>query len=268
MGIEIDANLLREVARRGKRLDGRQSEQMRKIEIETNLITSAEGSARVRLGDTEVLCGIKMEMGEPYSDTPDEGVLMVGAELVPLASPEFESGRPGEEAVELARVVDRAIRESHAVDFGKLCIEPKKAVWMVFVDIDVLNDDGNLIDASCLAAVAALKTAKIPKLTKNADGDYEVDYEHREGKIPMKGTPIEVTIAKIENLLIIDPSIQEFKALDARVTFGTIDIDGKVNMCSGQKGGSGSITLEELDKMIELSVEKGEELRAKIRALK
>jgi exosome complex component RRP42 len=268
MGIEIDANLIKEVMRRGKRLDGRQAEQMRKIEIETNLVTSAEGSARIRLGDTEVLCGIKMELGEPYSDTPDEGVLMVGAELVPLASPEFESGRPGEEAVELARVVDRAIRESHAVDFGKLCIEPKKAVWMVFVDIDVLNDDGNLIDASCLAAVAALKTAKIPKLTKNADGDYEVDYEHHDGPIPMSGIPIEVTLAKVESSIVLDPTIQEFKALDARLTLGTIDIGGKIHMCSGQKGGRGSITLAEMDRMIALGVEKGEELRAKIRALK
>ncbi len=267
MGIEIDTSIIREIARKGKRLDGRQAAQMRKVEIETNIITSAEGSSRVRLGNTEIICGIKMELGDPYADTPDEGVLMVGAELVPLASPEFESGRPGEEAVELARVVDRAIRESHAVDFGKLCVEPHKKVWMVYVDIDVINDDGNLIDASCLAAVAALKTAKMPKLTKNGD-DYEVDYENREGHIPMKGVPIEITLAKIENSIILDPSISEYKSLDARVTLGTIDVDGKINVCSAQKGGRGSISTAELDGVIELAVSKGDELRKLVKALK
>lgn len=268
MGIELDVNIIKEIARKGKRIDGRQADQLRRVEIETGPVTSAEGSARVRLGDTEVLCGIKMELGEPYADTPDEGVLMVAAELVPLASPEFESGRPGEEAIELARVVDRAIRESHAIQFDRLCVEPGKAVWMVYIDIDVLNDDGNLIDASCLAAVAALRTAKLPKLIKKEDGSYEVDYSVHEGAIPMKGIPVETTMAKIDSAIVVDPGISEYKSLDVRLTIGTIDIDGAVNLCSMQKGGAGSLTMEELDRMISLAVEKGKELREKIGRLK
>ncbi|MCD6088971.1 exosome complex protein Rrp42, partial [Candidatus Bathyarchaeota archaeon] len=147
----------------GKRLDGRGLLDYRPIQIETGIIEKAEGSARVRIGKTEVVAGVKIEIGEPFPDRPDEGVLTTNAEFVPLASPEFEAGPPTEDSVELARVVDRGIRESKAIDLKKLCIIPGKKVFIVFIDIYVLNHDGNLIDASALAALAALTNTKIFK---------------------------------------------------------------------------------------------------------
>ena len=102
------------------RLDGRKKEEFRKIEIETGVIKTAEGSARVKCGNTEVIAGVKLDVGEPFPDIPDEGVLMVGAELLPLSNPEFESGPPSTESIEVARVIDRGIRESQAIDTKKL----------------------------------------------------------------------------------------------------------------------------------------------------
>ena len=117
---------------KGKRIDGRGLTDYREIQIETGLIERAEGSARVKLGKTEVLVGIKVETGEPYSDAPNEGVLAVNAELVPLASPTFEPGPPDENAIELARVVDRGIRESKAIALEELCLIPGKKVFIIF----------------------------------------------------------------------------------------------------------------------------------------
>ena len=65
------------------------------------------------------LCGVKVGTGEPFEDTPNDGVLTVNAELVPVASPNFEPGPPNEDSIELARVVDRGISESHAIDNDK-----------------------------------------------------------------------------------------------------------------------------------------------------
>ncbi|MEM5804572.1 MAG: RNA-binding protein, partial [Candidatus Aenigmatarchaeota archaeon] len=93
------------------RLDGRSFDQFREVSIETNVVTSAEGSARVKIGNSLVLAGVKMDVMEPYPDTPDEGNLVVDAELLPIASPDFEPGPPDEHAIEIARVVDRGIRE-------------------------------------------------------------------------------------------------------------------------------------------------------------
>lgn len=239
----------------GKRLDGREPNDYREIQLESGLIERAEGSARVRLGKTEVLVGTKIEVGEPFPDTPDAGVLTVNAELVPLASPTFEPGPPDENSVELARVVDRGIRESKAMDLESLCVEPGKKVFVVFVDVYVLNHDGNLIDASALAALAALVNTKM------------FNYEVKEGEIkiksgykplPVRNHPIAVTFAKIGDKLIVDPWLDEEQVMDARLTL-TIEKDGKV--CATQKGGDGFFAPQEIFEAGKIAQQKAVELR-------
>ncbi|MBI4162848.1 MAG: exosome complex protein Rrp42 [Candidatus Aenigmarchaeota archaeon] len=257
--IALDPNVMKQMAVKGKRLDNRKFDEYRKITIEAGIIPMAEGSARVRLGDTEVVAGVKMAVGTPFSDTPNEGVLIVAAEFVPLASFEFESGPPGEEAVEVSRVVDRAIRESKVIEFEKLCITPGEKVWMINVDVNVMNHDGNLIDAVGIAAAAAILNARIPQL--NEDGKVEFGVKTDE-KLPIKGIPVSTTIVKIGSSLMADPSFLEESAFDARLTIGTFEKNGSVAFCSMQKGGSHGLTLEELDKALDMAVEKGKEIRA------
>src|SRR4030066_23705 len=196
----------------GKRLDGRGLTDYREFTIEEGLIERAEGSARIRLGKTEVLVGVKIETGEPFPDTPNDGVLTVNAELVPLASAGFEPGPPDENSIELARIVDRGIRESKAIDTAKLCIEAGKKVFVVFVDIYVLNHDGNLIDASALAAVSALGNAKMQNYEVE---EGEVKVKSGYSPLPLKSHPITVTIGKIGDKLIVDPWIEEERVMEA-----------------------------------------------------
>ena len=120
------------------------------------MIRKAEGSALVKLGSSQVLVGVKMQPGEPFQDSPNRGVIITNAELVPLASPIFEPGPPNEVGIELARVVDRGVRESKAVDLEALCIVPGKQVWIIFIDVHILDDCGNILDAASLGAIAAL----------------------------------------------------------------------------------------------------------------
>src|SRR5512137_2616565 len=200
---------------KGKRLDDRSLTDYREIQIEQGVIEKAEGSARVLLGRTEVLVGVKVETGEPFTDTPNEGVLTVNAELVPLASPNFEPGPPDENSIELARVVDRGIRESKAIDTEKLCIEPGKKVFVVFVDIYVLNHDGNLIDASALAAMSALMNTKMPNYEIK---DGEIKMKQGYTPLPLKSHPVTVTMGKIANTLIVDPWAEEEQVMDSRIS--------------------------------------------------
>lgn len=239
----------------GKRLDGRGLEDYRAVQLEVGIIERAEGSARVRLGETEIMVGVKIEVGTPFQDVPDQGVLMVNAEFVPLASPTFESGPPGEDAIELARVVDRGIRESKAIALEDLCIEPKKKVFMVFVDVYVLNYDGDLIDASGLAALAALLNTKMFKYEVK-EGEVEI----KPGYTPLKirNHPIAVTVAKIENTLVVDPTHEEEQVMDARLTV-TFDKNGKI--CAMQKGGYGYFTLKQVLEAVKIGERKAEKLR-------
>ena len=135
----IKRDYIHKLAQQGKRIDARKFDEYRKIEIETGVVAKAEGSARVKIGNTQVLTGIKMDVGEPYPDSPDIGVLTTAAELIPLASPDFESGPPQADAIELARVVDRGVRESEVVEVEKLCIEAGEKVWIIFIFIDKID---------------------------------------------------------------------------------------------------------------------------------
>jgi exosome complex component RRP42 len=242
----------------GKRLDGRGLSDYREIKIEQGLIERAEGSARVLLGKTEVLVGVKIETGEPFPDTPNEGVQTVNAELVPLASAAFEPGPPDENSIELARIVDRGIRESKAIDTGKLCIEPGKKVFVVFVDVYVLNHDGNLIDASALAAVAALLNTKMPNY-EIEDGELKIKTGY--SPLPIKSRPITVTIGKINDKLIVDPWLEEEQIMDARLSMA---INDEGNICAIQKGGSGYFTPQQIIEVTKIAQEKAAELRKKL----
>ncbi len=242
----------------GKRLDGRELTDYRPFTIEEGLIEKAEGSARIRLGKTEILVGVKIETGEPFPDTPNEGVLTVNAELVPLASPNFEPGPPDENSIELARIVDRGIRESKAIDAGKLCIEPGKKVFVVFVDIYVLNHDGNLIDASALASVSALVNAKMPNY-EIEEGEVKIKTGY--SPLPLKSHPITVTMVKINDKLVVDPSIEEEQVMDARISMA---INEEGNICAIQKGGAGFFSPQKILEASKLAQEKAAELRKKL----
>jgi len=240
----------------GHRIDGRKLEEYRNpIEIKTGISKNAEGSASARIGETEVIAGIKIGVGTPFADSPDEGVLMVGVELLPLSSPEFESGPPGEQATELARVVDRGIRESKMIDMKKLCIRKGELVWMIFLDIYTINDDGNLIDACALAALAALKESVLPVLKD----DKVVFGEFTKTKLPLTRIPVTCTLYKIDSYFLVDPSTKEEKVCDARISICMTEND---NICAVQKGGSKGIKIEELDKAINIAKEKTKELRS------
>ncbi|HVO36652.1 MAG TPA: exosome complex protein Rrp42 [Candidatus Acidoferrum sp.] len=247
-----------QLAEKGKRLDGRGLEDYREFKIEQGIIEKAEGSARVLLGKTEVLVGTKIETGEPFPDTPNDGVMTVNAELVPIASASFEPGPPDENSIELARIVDRGIRESEAIDTEKLCIEPGKKVFIIYVDVYVLNHDGNLIDASALAAVAALQNTKMANY-EIEDGEFKTKSGYT--PLPMNKNPITVTFAKIGDKLVVDPGLEEEEVMDARLSMA-IDDDG--NICAIQKGGTGYFKPEEILEVAKLAKEKAKELRKKL----
>ena len=249
---------IEQLIEKGKRLDGRGAGDYREIKIEQGLIERAEGSARVLLGKTEVLVGVKVETGTPFPDTPNEGVLTVNAELVPLASPTFEPGPPDENSIELARIVDRGIRESKAIDTEKLCIEPGKKVFVVFVDVYVLNHDGNLIDASALAAVSALMNTKMPNYEIE---NGEVRIKQGYSQLPMKSHPITVTLGKINNKLIVDPWLEEEQVMDARLS---IAFNDEGNICAMQKGGSGYFTQQQVLESLKIVQEKVADQRKKL----
>jgi len=242
---------------KGIREDGRKLDEYREIKVEYGISAkSAEGSARVKLGETEVVAGVKMEVGTPFPDRPDEGTIIVNAELTPMASPEFEAGPPSVKSIELSRVVDRGIRESKTIDFKKLCIKKGEKVWLIFIDIYPINDAGNLFDAAASAAFAALKDAKFPEYDEETE---KVKYDEKtKNSVPLDKLPMACTVLKINGKFIIDPTNKEEKATDARLT--TVALEDN-NICAMQKGGNEPLSAEDIMQMVELSLTKAKEIR-------
>lgn len=245
-----------EVVSKGKRLDGRGLLDMRPISIEIGFIEKANGSAKVRLGNTEVIAGVKIQTGKPFDDTPDKGLLIVTAEVLPVASAYAEPGPPNEEAIELARVVDRGVRESGMIDLSKLCLVEGKTVLAVFVDISVLNVGGNLFDAASYAAISALVSAKMPKYSVTKEG--EVKDTGKIVALPTKLIPVSITMAVIDDTIIVDPTLEEEAVMTARITLTSAD---KGILCAGQKGCAGGFSTEQITFAADTSLKKGEVVR-------
>ncbi len=250
---------LLELLAKGTRLDGRSLNQVRKLEIQTGVIEKANGSARVSLGNTEVVAGVKIDKGAPFPDTPNKGLLICGAEVLPLAAANLEAGPPDEGAIELARVVDRGVRESEMIDMSAMVIKEGKWVYAIFADVNVLNVDGNLFDATSYAVVSALLTARMPKFVM--DGD-TVKNTGEWAPLPVEKIPVSLTMASIGSTLIADPTSEEEAVMDARITLTT---DGQGNICAGQKGEPGSLTPEQILNAADWAMKIGNDIRVIIK---
>ncbi len=248
---EIRKDFIYNLILKGERADGRNFDQYREISIERDVIKKAEGSALVKLGSSQVLVGIKMQPGEPFPDSPNRGVIITNAELVPLASPTFEPGPPNEIGIELARVVDRGVRESKAVDLEALCIVPGKQVWIIFIDVHILDDCGNILDAASLGAIAALLTTKVPASKFGLGDDF---------MLPVKDIPIATTAIEFNDVLMFDPGVDEETIANTKLTVITT---ANGDICGMQKSGTGVLKPEQIYRIVDIACEKAKEIREK-----
>jgi exosome complex component RRP42 len=255
MSEEVAAEILQthilDLAAEGRRLDGRGPDEYRSVTIEPGFVVTADGSALARLGETIALAGIKLEVGKPFPDTPNAGVLTTNAELIPLSSPTFEPGPPQPGAIEVSRVVDRAIRAAEMIDLTKLCVTPGEKSWVCYVDVHILGHDGNLIDAALLAAVSALSHATVPaKRFEVGEADYPLAVQH---------VPIECTFVRLGETIVVDPTFDEEHAAQGRITVATDEAGRIVAM---QKGLVGAFSPDDVKAIVRRAFVHGDRLRA------
>jgi exosome complex component RRP42 len=254
MSEEVSAEILTthilDLAAEGKRLDGRGPDDYRPVSVEPGFVASADGSALVRIGDTAVLAGVKLEPGKPFPDTPNAGVLTTNAELIPLSNAIFEPGPPQPGAIEVSRVVDRAIRAAETIDLTRLCVTPGEKSWVCYVDIHVLDHSGNLIDAASLAAVSALAHATVPaKRFEIAPADYPLEVNHY---------PVECTFVRLGDTLVVDPTFDEERAAQGRITVATDEAGRVVAM---QKGLIGAFSPDDVKDVVKRAFRHGDRHR-------
>ena len=259
---KIEKNYIKSNLKKGERIDGRGLWEYRDFKIESDIIASAEGSADVLLGDTRIITGLKYDVGTPFPDLPNEGVCTVMAELLPLASPLFERGPPDEQSIELARVVDRGIRHADCVQTKKLCIKEKEAVYILFVDMYVINHAGNLIDAGGVGALTALISAHVPEGIIGENG-LEWTGKYLTGETLIKELPLVTTYGKIDDIIFLDPNLPEELVSEGRISISTTES----KITSIQKSGVATFSIEEIKMLCKDSMEKSKKLRKELNLL-
>ncbi|MBN3305521.1 EXOS7 protein, partial [Amia calva] len=244
------------------RVDGRGCEDYRHMEIETDVVSNTDGSARVKLGHTDILVGVKAEIGKPKPMVPDEGFLEFFVDCSANATPQFE-GRGGEDlGTEISNTLYKVFNNRHSLDLRTLCISPKEHCWVLYVDVLLLQCDGNLFDAISIAIKAALFNTRIPKVHISEDDEGTKEIELSDDpydcmRLKVDNVPCIVTLCKIGHRHVVDATLQEKACCMASVLMA---VTSSGNITCVRKTGAGSLDPESIFEMTETGKRVGKAL--------
>lgn len=228
------------------RSDGRDLSERRDTALNIGSISTADGSALVKMGCTTVVCGIKAELAEPSVSEPKCGFIVPNVDLPPLCSPMFKPGPPGPQAQVLSTMMLDVLSNSNCVDLEKLCIEEAKLCWCLQLDLTCLDYDGNLAEACVLAATAALSSLTLPKVS-TAEGKVDVLLERE--AVGVSPGPLAASFAVLaDDVVVADPTHEE-ECL-AQETF-TVVLAADDTLCTVHKPGGSFLSPEQMSDHLE-----------------
>lgn len=238
-------------------------------------VSSADGSALVKIGKTTVLCGIKLEVGMPLSTTPKDGRLVVDVHLRPHCSPKYTVGDHSTQQQEtLAEVLRSTVVNSQMFSLSELCIEEASSCWVLYADIMCLDDDGNVMDAAMTALVAALCNLRLPDTqvdgvskdgssssssTSSSSSNMPVGSAsdglvtrsiHASNRLTIAHCPIPLTFGMLGGRVIADPTTAEE---DIFAGVCTVVYNAAGELCAFYKPGGCAVSQPEIDVMMSLS---------------
>lgn len=233
----------------GLRVDGRQRTGGRRARISLGAVW---GEAEVTLDRTRAMSSTTVEAVAPSIGRPNEGTVLISVDLSPASSEAAardaggQRGAMAERAAELRTTVERLLHESRAIDTEALCIVAGVKVWAVHVSVDLLDDDGNAVDAAVLAATAALLHARHPDVTVSGRDVVVHSLDEREPiPLPVHHVPVASTFALFPasdpmepDAVVLDPTRREEFASSGALTLA-FNAQGEV--CAVFKAGGAPI---------------------------
>ncbi|EMC99031.1 hypothetical protein BAUCODRAFT_146018 [Baudoinia panamericana UAMH 10762] len=215
-----ERDFLLSALRQNVRLDGRPLDAYRPISLAFPTHPDVYGQAEVRIGKTRVLCNVSCEVVTPYPDRKFDGVFTISCELGPMASPAFEVGRPDQTEMLISRILEKTIRRSGALDTESLCIVAGQKCFHVRADIHVLDHDGNLLDAACIALMAALLHFRRPDFEVHGEDVTVFSVREREPvKLTVQHHPFCITTSYYDSgqIMLTDATLLEEQCREGEV---------------------------------------------------
>ncbi|ETN39573.1 uncharacterized protein HMPREF1541_05799 [Cyphellophora europaea CBS 101466] len=256
----VERNFVLDSLAQGLRVDGRGIHDFRKINVNFG---TEYGSATVTLGKTRILIQISAEVTKPLEDRKFDGVFTINTELSPIASASFDVGRPSEQEVILGRILEKAIRQSRAIDTEALCIISGAKCWSIRADVHVLDADGGLIDASCIGIMAALRHFRRPEVAVNGE-DVTIYTIAERTPVPLSimHNPVCLTFSFYHSgdSVVLDADGREEQCSEAEMILTANDFE----LCQIAKLGGVSVEPTEMLKLSMLALTKAKEINAMI----
>ncbi|KIJ98578.1 hypothetical protein K443DRAFT_680686 [Laccaria amethystina LaAM-08-1] len=240
------------------RLDGRLP-----LEMRSPTITFGPdlGWVECALGKTRVLAQVEAKMVKPAPERPFEGTITIHSEISPMASSEYEPGRPSDEEVTITRMLDKVLKRSDAVDKESLCILAGQRVWHIRLTLHFLADAGNMLDCACLAGITALRHFRRPDVEVVGD-EVIVHSPLDRAPVPLAihHTPFCFTFAFFPD--ITTPPVLDPNQLEQRLSAGLVSIalNAQKEICVLQKLGGVPLETEEVLTLVNVAVGKAKEL--------
>ncbi|KAK9666005.1 hypothetical protein RND81_14G152900 [Saponaria officinalis] len=225
------------------RCDGRKQLTYRPINVETGVIPQANGSARIKIGGTDVIASVKAELGRPSSSRPDHGKVSIHVDCSATAAPMYQ-GKGGEElSSELALALQKGLFGA-GIDLSSLCIVEGKTCWDLYIDCLVVSSDGNLLDALGAGIKAALSDTGIPQVkviaadASSSSDQPEIDVSDEEFlQFDTSTVPVIITLTKVGKHYIVDATAEEESQMSSATS---ISVNRQGHICGlTKRGGAG-----------------------------
>src|SRR5579862_7213540 len=193
------------------RPDGRAADELRPVEIATGYLKTAEGSALITIGNTQVLCAASVETSvPPFLRNTGKGWVTAEYSMLPRATStrtarEVAKGRPSGRTHEIQRLIGRSLRA--VIDLSVL------GERSIILDCDVIQADGGTRVASITGAYVALALA-VKQMQK-----YKMV-----SKSPLIGAVAAISVGMLRGDAILDLCYEE----DSQA-----DVDANVVMTDG-----------------------------------
>ena len=205
----------------GKRIDGREANEMRKVEVKLDVISRADGSAEFAFGKTRALACVygPKALYPKHLQEYEKGILRCRYSMAPYSVDERKPPAPDRRSIELSKVIRLALEPAIFLeDYPKTGID---------VYIEITEADGSTRVTAINAASLALALAGIP----------------------MRDLVCACSVGKIDNTLVVDLNGKEDNFSEADVVFAMMPSKGKITLLQMD----GVLTREEFNKLIEMA---------------
>lgn len=248
------------------RSDNRNNLEYRDTIIQKGIISNVDGSSFVKLGNTTCVCIIKAKVYEITSISPSKvGYIIPNVYMAAGSNSNVRPGAPNDQSQELScfinEIIDKHIMGmmngkefEKKMEIKELVTIPEKIAWCLHVNIEILNDDGNLEEATWLACISALENVELPKIELTEEMIVKIPIEAPRKKLSLPLIPLIFKATLFDDKLLVDPDYRDEEHAKGKIVilFNANNANNSVEIMQMDLFGTDGSNLDEIMQLCKL----------------